>query len=79
MKKILIVAIILIGALIIAVMFKYSTIVETMTSSSGITFVPPPLSSDQNIENMKELMRIGSQGVENAKYDNVAYATLESS
>ena len=39
---------------------------------SGIQFVPPMLSSKQDVDNMKELMRIGSQGLENAKYDNVS-------
>ena len=36
-----------------------------------ITFTAPQLSSDRDKDSMAELMRLGSQGIENAKYDTV--------
>ena len=47
------------------------------TLENGIEFVAPPLSSPESIDFMKELMRIGSQGQENAKYDNVSMSNVK--
>lgn len=47
------------------------------TLESGIEFVAPPNSSAQSTEFMRELMRIGSQGEENAKFDNVSTSYIK--
>jgi len=60
MKLILV---ILFGLLIIFFM-KYKNIQENL-----ISFTAPQLSSDRDKNSMAELMRIGSQGYENSKYD----------
>ena len=74
----LILCIVLVSILILYFfVIKHKNLEKFNPDASGeIAFVPPPLSSTTNIEQMKELMRIGSQSVENAKYDNVTTPTL---
>jgi hypothetical protein len=62
MKLILV---ILFGLSIILLM-KYSKIQENL-----ITFTAPELSSEKDKNSMAELMRLGSQGDENSKYDTI--------
>jgi hypothetical protein len=61
--------IITIVLLIISVFFmiKY----KKQIHENLISFNAPQLSSDRDKESMADLMRLGSQGVENAKYDTV--------
>lgn len=51
--------------------------IETLNTPGEIAFVPPPLSSTVNIDQMRELMRIGSQSEENARFDNVATPLIQ--
>ena len=62
----LILVILLFGLLISCLLFlqKYMKIQENL-----ISFTAPKLSSDQDKNSMAELMRLGSQGNENSKYD----------
>ena len=62
MKLILV---ILFGLSIILLM-KYRKIQENL-----ISFTAPQLSSDKDKNSMAELMRLGSQGDENSKYDTI--------
>ena len=41
------------------------------TIENLISFVPPELSMEKDKDNMAELMRLGSQGNENSRYDVV--------
>jgi hypothetical protein len=41
------------------------------TQENLISFVPPELSMEKDKNNMAELMRLGSQGIENSRYDVV--------
>lgn len=59
---------ILLLVIAITLSIKYST---PKIKEDLITFSAPQLSSDRDKDSMAELMRLGSQGVENAKYDTV--------
>jgi hypothetical protein len=50
----------------IILLLKYSKIQENL-----ISFTAPELSSDKDKNSMAELMRLGSQGDENSKYDTI--------
>jgi hypothetical protein len=41
------------------------------TQENLISFVAPELSTEKDKGNMSELMRLGSQGIENSRYDTV--------
>jgi hypothetical protein len=61
--------IIIIVLLIVSVFFmiKYKKQIQ----ENLISFNAPQLSSDRDKESMADLMRLGSQGDENSKYDTV--------
>jgi hypothetical protein len=56
----------------IILLIKYRKIQENL-----ISFTAPQLSSDKDKNSMAELMRLGSQGDENSKFDTVDTRLLE--
>ena len=60
--------------LYIILLIKYHKIQENLVS-----FTAPELSSDRDKNSMAELMRLGSQGIENSRFDTIDTRLLEES
>lgn len=60
---------ILLLVIAVALSLRYSS--KHKIREDMIEFTAPQLSSDRDKDSMAELMRLGSQGQENAKYDTV--------
>jgi hypothetical protein len=65
---------ILFGLLLIIFFIKFYKIQENL-----ISFTAPQLSSERDKKSMAELMRLGSQGDENSKYDTIDTRLLKES